>query len=153
MDKFEPKDANFEARARDSFARQGIMETLGARMTDVEEGLVRIEVDYHDGLSQQHGFFHAGVTATIADSAGGYAAQTLYPADVTVLTTEFKLNLLAPAHGERLVATGRVIKPGRTLTVTDMEVAAISNGKEKLCAKGLQTIIGVAGRPEKEAAG
>jgi len=153
MSQFEAKDPNFEARARESFARQGIMETLGARITDVEAGLVRIEVDYHEGLSQQHGFFHAGVTATIADSAGGYAAQTLYPADVTVLTTEFKLNLLAPAHGERLVATGRVIKPGRTLTVTDMEVAAIRDGEEKLCAKGLQTIIGVAGRPEKEAAG
>jgi uncharacterized protein (TIGR00369 family) len=153
MSSFEPKDADFEARARQSFARQGIMETLGARMTDVEAGMVRIEIDYRDGLSQQHGFFHAGVTATIADSAGGYAAQTLQRAEITVLTTEFKLNLLAPADGQRLVATGRVIKPGRTLTVTDIEVTVVKDGVEKLCAKGLQTIIGIAGRPEKDAAG
>jgi uncharacterized protein (TIGR00369 family) len=153
MSPFEPKDLDFEARARESFARQGIMHTLNARMMDVKPGLVRIEVDFHEGLSQQHGFFHAGVTSTLADSAGGYAAQTLYPAEVTVLTTEFKLNLLAPADGKRLIATGRVIKPGRTLTVTDMEVAVIKNGHERLCAKGLQTIIGVIGRPERETAG
>ena len=99
---FEPADPNWKAKVEESFDRQGIMETLGARLTRVAPGEVEIEVDHNSGLTQQHGFFHAGVTSTIADSAGGYAAYTLFPADSSVMTVEFKINLVSPAAGERL---------------------------------------------------
>ena len=117
------------------------MALIGAELTTVEPGLVVIELPYRDDLCQQHGFFHAGVTSTIADSAGGYAAFSLFPADASVLTTEFKINLLAPADGERLRAVGRVVKPGRTLTICDVEVFAVKHGGEKICAKLLQTLM------------
>ena len=145
---FTPANPDFAARTRDSFARQSIMELIGARLGRVEPGLVEILLPYREDLSQQHGFFHAGVTSTIADSAGGYAAFSLFPADASVLTTEFKINLLAPADGELLRAVGRVIKPGRTLTVCDVDVFAVKNGQAKPCAKLLQTLMCMAGRPD-----
>ena len=138
---FEPRDPNWEAKVRDSFARQGIMDTLGARLGRVQPGEVEIDVDYHEGLSQQHGFFHAGVTSTIVDSAGGYAGFTLFPAGSSILTVEFKINLLAPAHGERLIAIGKVVKPGRTLTICDGEVYVLRDGEHRLCAKMQQTLM------------
>jgi uncharacterized protein (TIGR00369 family) len=144
---------DFEARVRASFARQGIMTLIGAALARVEPGLVEITVPFRPDLTQQHGFFHAGVTSTIGDSAGGYAAFSLFPADASVLTTEFKINLLAPADGERLRAVGRVIKPGRTLTVCEVDVFAVKAGREKPCAKLLQTLICLAGRPDQPAAG
>ena len=147
MSAFDPADDGFEARVRGSFARQGIMDLIGARMTRVEPGLVEIELPFRQDLSQQHGFFHAGVTSTIADSAGGYAAYSLFPATASVLTVEYKVNLIAPADGERLVARGRVVKPGRSLTLCDLEVTAFKGGAGKLCAKGLQTIMQIDGRP------
>jgi uncharacterized protein (TIGR00369 family) len=139
--RFEPADADFAARVRASFARQQVMAFIGARMTKVEPGLVEIELPFRPELTQQHGFFHAGITSTIADSAGGYAGFTLFPADSSVLTVEYKMNLLAPADGERLVATGRVVKPGRNLTICELAVVAIKNGKETACAHGLQTLM------------
>ena len=148
MTGFTPADADFEARVRASFGRQKIMELLGAAITRVAPGEVEIELPFRDDLTQQHGFFHAGVTSTIADSAGGYAAYSLFPADASVLTTEFKINLLAPADGELLRATGRVIKPGRTLTVCDVDVFAVKNGQARACAKLLQTLMCMAGRPD-----
>jgi uncharacterized protein (TIGR00369 family) len=114
----------------------------------VEPGVVSIELPYRPDLTQQHGFFHAGVTSTIADSAGGYAGFTLFPADSSVLTVEYKVNLLAPADGERLEATGRVKKPGRTLTVCDLEVVAVKGDRRTVCAVGMQTLICLAGRPD-----
>lgn len=146
---FEPLDPDYETKVRDSFARQGIMETLGARLTRVAPGEAEIEVDHSPGLTQQHGYFHAGVTSTIADSAGGYAAFSLFPAETSVLTVEFKINLVAPAAGERLRAHGRVIKPGRTLTLCDVETYAVKGGKEKLCAKMQMTLMRLDGRPDK----
>jgi uncharacterized protein (TIGR00369 family) len=146
---FEPMDPNYETKVRESFARQGIMDTLGARVTRVAPGEVEIEIDHHAGLTQQHGFFHAGVTSTIADSAGGYAAYTLFPADASVMTVEFKINLVSPADGERLRAHGRVIKPGRTLTLCEVETYAVKDGKEKLCAKMQMTLMRLDGRPDK----
>ena len=107
----------FEARVRASFARQRVMETLGAVMTRVEPGSVEIVLPYRADLTQQHGFIHAGIAATILDSACGYAAFSLMPADVAVLTVEYKINLLRPAKGERLIARGRVVRSGKTLTV------------------------------------
>ena len=148
MTAFTPKDPDFEARVRDSFGRQAIMELIGARVTRVEPGLVEIELPYRADLTQQHGFFHAGVTSIIADSAGGYAAYSLFPADASVLTTEFKINLLAPADGELLRALGRVVKPGRTLTVCEAEVFAVKDGTAKPCARLLSTLMCLPGRPD-----
>ena len=145
---FTPQDPKFEARVRASFGRQGIMTLIGARLIRVEPGLVEIELPYRADLAQQHGFFHAGITSTIADTAGGYAAYSLMPADASVLTTEFKINLLAPADGELLRARGRVIKPGRTLTVCDVDVFAVKNGIATPCAKLLETLMCLEGRPD-----
>ncbi len=147
--RFTPADAGFAERVRASFARQRVMEFIGARMTTVEPGLVEIELPYRTELTQQHGFFHAGITGTIADSAGGYAGYTLFPADSSVFTVEYKMNLLAPADGERLVATGRVIRSGRTLTICELEVAAIKHGKSTSCAHGLQTLMCMHGRSDR----
>jgi uncharacterized protein (TIGR00369 family) len=120
-----PKDPEFEPRVRLSFARQKFMATCGARMVSVRPGEVVLEVDFRDDLTQQHGFLHAGVISSVADSACGYAALTLMPADHAVLSVEFKTNLLAPARGERFRATGRVVRAGRTLTVCTAEVVAV----------------------------
>ena len=148
MTDFKPANQDYEARVRLSFGRQGIMGLIGASLTRVEPGEVEIELPFRQDLSQQHGFFHAGVTSTIADSAGGYAAFSLFPAESAVLTVEYKVNLIAPANGERLTALGRVIRPGRTLTLCDLEVTAHKDGKAKLCAKGLQTIMRIDGRAD-----
>ncbi len=144
-----PRTADFAERVRDSFARQGIMSTLGAEITHIAPGEVDIAVDYAPSLTQQHGFFHAGVTATIADSAGGYASQTLVDADATVLTVEFKINLLAPADGDQMIARGRVIRPGRTLIITRADVVVVKAGVEKPCAAMQQTIMPMAGLTER----
>lgn len=145
----QPRDPAFAARVRDSFDRQGIMQLLGAAMTRIEPGLTTIELPYRADLTQQHGYFHAGVVATIADSAGGYAAYTLMPAGSSVLTVEYKINLLAPADGEHLVATGRVIRSGRTLTVCEVEVEVRKSGANTTCAWLLQTLMCLENRPDK----
>ncbi len=146
---FEAQDPDFEARVRESFARQGIMRLIGAELTRLAPGLATIELGHRPELTQQHGFFHAGMTATIADSAAGYAAYSLFPAGSSVLTVEFKINLIAPADGERLVATGRVKKPGRTLTICEFEVVALKRGQPTVCALGLETLICLAGKPDQ----
>jgi uncharacterized protein (TIGR00369 family) len=143
-----PSDPDYEARVRASFARQRAMAFIGAELARVEPGLVEIVLPYRAELTQQHGFFHGGIVSTIADSAGGYAAFTLFPADSSILTVEYKINLVAPADGERLVARGRVLKPGRTLTICELEVAAVKAGASKTCALGLQTLICLEGRPD-----
>jgi uncharacterized protein (TIGR00369 family) len=150
MPAFEPADPAFAARVRASFARQSIMTLIGAALTRVEPGLVEIKLPFRADLCQQHGFFHAGVTSTIADSAGGYAAYSLFPAKSSVLTTEYKINLLAPAAGEHLRAVGRVVKPGRTLTICDVEVFARKAGRDTLCAKLLQTLMTIHGKPDQK---
>ncbi|RMD62626.1 MAG: PaaI family thioesterase [Alphaproteobacteria bacterium] len=125
------------------------MGLIGARLTRIEPGLVEIAVPYRKDLSQQHGFFHAGVTGTIADSAGGYAAYTLFPEDSSVLTTEYKINLLAPADGRMLRALGRVVRSGRTLSVCEVDVfVERDDGTERLCARMLQTLITLHGRAD-----
>lgn len=149
MTAFTPADPTFAERTRDSFARQTVMALIGAELIRVEPGLVEIQLPYREDLCQQHGFFHAGITSTIADSAGGYAAFTLFPPEASVLTTEFKINLLAPAAGERLRALGRVVKPGRTLTICDVEVFAVKDGAERLCAKLLQTLMTMHGKADR----
>jgi len=150
-----PADPDFAARVRESFARQGFMALLGATITRVEPGLVEIEAPFRGDLTQQHGYFHAGVTSALADTAGGYAGYTLFPADSSVLTVEFKINLLAPAQGDRLSARGRVVKSGRTLTICALDVFALDGAGDAgdganrtLCASGQQTLICLHGRAD-----
>lgn len=143
-----PDDMHDEIRQRieASFAKQAFMTTLGARLVHVAAGEVEIELPVSAHLAQQHGFVHAGAVATIADSAAGYAALTMMPAGAGILTAEFKINLLSPAAGERLLAKGRVVKAGRTLTLAMAEVFAISGGVPKLCAMMTATCMVIAGR-------
>ena len=116
---FQPKDPRFAERVAQSFALQGAMQTLGARLQQVKPGAVDIVFDWAAALTQQHGFVHAGMLSTALDSACGYAAFSLMPPDASVLTIEFKTNLLAPARGDRFRVEGRVLKPGRTITVCE----------------------------------
>jgi uncharacterized protein (TIGR00369 family) len=146
---FEAPDPNYAARIRDSFHRQNFMTLLGATLSRIEPGHVEVTLPFRTELTQQHGFFHAGVTSAIADNAGGYAAYTLFAADSSVLTVEFKINLLAPAKGDRLCAIGQVIKGGRTLTVCDLKVLAIDNGEQILCASGQQTMFCLHGQSDR----
>lgn len=138
---FEPRNPDWELSVRASFARQKVMSLLGAEMGALTPGHCEIRLPYRDDLTQQNGYFHAGITGTIVDSAGGYAGYTLMPEGSDVLTVEFKLNLLAPADGEFLVAEGQVLKPGRNLVVTRGEVYAIKNGKAIHCATMQQTLM------------
>ena len=143
-----PKVANFEERVRASFDRQPFMQTIGASLARVAPGEVEIVMPVTPRLGQQHGFVHAGVVSALADTACGYAAFSLMPASAGVLTTEFKVNLLAPAAGERLVAVGRVVKPGRTLTVTQAEVFAETGSERRLVALLTATLMAVEGRDD-----
>jgi len=130
-----------ERLVRDSFDKQGLMRHLGAAMVDVRPGEVRIRLPFKPELTQQHGFFHAGGTSAIADTAGGYAGLTVFPPGSAVLTVEFKINLIAPAKGEALLAVGRVLKSGRTLTVCQLEVFAEQAQALVPVAVGQQTLI------------
>ena len=145
---FQPRDDAWDAKVRDSFRRQGIMGLIGAEMTELTPGHCRISLPFRPDLTQQHGFFHAGVVSTIVDSAGGYAGFSLMPAGSSVLTVEYKLNMLAPADGELLVAIGEVIKPGKNLVITRGDVYAIKNGKSTHCAAMQQTLMTMHDRPD-----
>jgi uncharacterized protein (TIGR00369 family) len=134
------------ARIRSSFSKQGLMTTLGARLEKVEPGFVEIALTPSPAVSQQHGFVHAGAVAAIADSAAGYAALSVMPAGTGVLTAEFKINLLAPAAGKRILARGRVVKAGRTLTLSQADVVAVTGGEEKLIAHLTATLMAIVGR-------
>lgn len=133
-----------ETRIRDSFARQAMMQTLGAELAQVGDGSVIITAPILPGSRQQHGVAHAALTFAIGDTAAGYAALTKMPADQEVMTAEIKINLLAPATGDHLRATGRVIKPGRRLAVVTAEVHAITDGVEKLVAILQGTMVPIA---------
>ena len=136
-----PKDAAYEARVRESFGRQTHMATLGATIVFIAPGEVHLALPFAPQFCQQHGFLHAGAIASVADSANGYAAYTLAPPETDVLAVEFKINLLAPAQGERFLACGRVLRPGRTLTVCQAEVFATGTTERVLIATMLSTII------------
>jgi len=138
---FQVRDPHYERRVRDSFDQQGLMRTLGARMTRVEPGRCTIELPFDDGLTQQDGFFHAGAIGAVADSAGGYSGWTLMPTGSRVLTVEYKLNMLAPGAGDVVIAKGAVVRAGRTLTVSKADVLVRADGEEKLCATLLQTLM------------
>ena len=141
MPAFTPPNPDYAARARDSFARQPAMAMIGASITALEPGFCEVMLPHRADLTQQHGFIHGGVTGMIADSASGYAGFTLMPADSSPLTAEYKINMLNPAHGEKLIARARVIKPGKTLVITQCDVFAVKDGRESLCATMLQTLM------------
>lgn len=141
----QPIDAAVQ-RVRDSFAQQGLMRHLGASLTVIEPGEVHIRMPYRSELTQQHGYFHAGATSAIADTAGGYAGLTLFPAGSTVLTVEFKVNLIAPAQGDYLEAVGKVVRSGRTLTICQLEVFGITDESRTSVAIGQQTLMRVGER-------
>jgi uncharacterized protein (TIGR00369 family) len=146
--RYEPQDPGYAERVRASFARQAAMATIGATLAGIAPGQVVIELPFQQALTQQHGFLHAGMVATALDSACGYAGSTLMPADAGVLTIEFKINLLAPAQGERFRMEGLVVKPGRTITVTEGRAWAIAGGREKLVATMGATLMAVTGREQ-----
>ncbi|MGA8112623.1 MAG: PaaI family thioesterase [Actinocatenispora sp.] len=145
----DPASPEVQARIRASFDRQGLMGHLGARIAHIAPGRVHIVLPYRPEITQQNGYIHAGATSAIADSAGGYAAYTLFPEDTSVLTVEYKINLLAPASGEHIEAVGTVLKPGRTLTVCRLEVFAVQGDERSLVATGQQTLIRVPARPDQ----
>ena len=147
MSPYSPADPGFRQRLNDSFGRQGVMQTLGARLELAEPGRVVIVMAHKPELTQQHGFLHAGIVATALDSACGYAAFTLMPADAAVLTIEFKVNLLAPARGPWFRIEGLVVKAGRTISVTEGKAWQHEpGGAEALCATMTATIMTVQGR-------
>jgi uncharacterized protein (TIGR00369 family) len=146
MRKFEARSPRFEERVRESFARQRLMQTIGARILRVTPGEVLIELPFRDDLTQQNGYIHAGAVASILDSACGYAAMSLMPEDSDVLSVEYKINLLSPARGEKLVAVGRVKRAGRNLTVCEGEVLAVTGDEEKLVAAMLATMMAMSER-------
>ena len=148
MKDFAATDPDFAERVRKSFDAQGIMDHIGATLTLIEPGVCEIELPYSDAVSQQYGFFHGGVIGTIADSAGGYAAFGLMDAEDGILTVEYKLNLMALADGDLLVARGRVLRAGRTLTVARAEVGVVKNGVEVACAAMQQTLMRIVSRAE-----
>lgn len=144
---FTPKDAEFDAKVRASFARQGAMGTLGATLASVQPGQVVIELPWAQGLTQQHGFLHAGMVAAALDSACGYAAFSLMPPEAAVLTIEYKINLLAPAKGQTFRMLGQVVKPGRTISVVDGRAYALDDGQQRLIATMSCTVMSVYDRP------
>ena len=146
---FELRDVEYQRRVRESFDRQGLMKHLGAELVSLEPGGAVIRVPFRGELTQQHGYFHAGVTGAVADSACGYAAYTLMAAEDSVLTVEYKMNLLAPADGEELVAKGRVVRSGKTLKVCMADVFARKGGVENHCATVLATIMCMAGKADR----
>ena len=135
---------DYERRCRDSFARQSIMQTFGATLTVPEPGLAVVEMPFHTGLLQHTGVLHAGVVATLADSAGGFAALSRLPAGSEVMAVEFKINYLAPGFGDRVWATGRCLKSGRTLCICAVEVHAADGDRIAHVAQMQQTIIRIA---------
>ncbi|MGQ0713541.1 MAG: PaaI family thioesterase [Gemmatimonadaceae bacterium] len=143
-----PPDADFERRVRDSFARQAYMGTLGAKLVRVVPGEVAVELPWRPELGQQHGVLHAGVVASIADSACGYAALSLMPKGAAVMSVEFKVNLLAPGRGDRFTAVGRVRRAGRTLTVCEGTVIAHDGGESREVAVMTATMIRLEGKSD-----
>jgi len=136
------KDPDFAGRVRASFARQQVMHTLAVEMVRIGPGEIELAMPYAPGFTQQHGFIHAGIISTVLDSACGYAAFSLMPAEAAVLTVEFKINLVAPAKGDRFTFSARVVKPGKTLTVCDGRAyASDRNGEQRLIATMTGTLM------------
>jgi uncharacterized protein (TIGR00369 family) len=153
MPDYIPLDESFERRVRSSFARQTLMETIEARLVKVLPGEVEIQIPFRADLAQQNGFMHAGIVTSIVDTACGYAALSLMPANVEVLTVEYKVNFVSPATGHTLIGRGKVIRPGRTLTVCAGDVVAAIDQGEKLVATMLATMMAIPDRADFANAG
>lgn len=145
----EPRFSGYEKKVRESFDRQQFMAHINAKLTEIKPGFCEIQVPYNEALTQQHGYFHAGVIGTIADNTAGYASFSLMEENSSILTAEFKINLLAPANGELLIGRANVIKSGKTLTICRSEVFIVSNGQEKLCAAAQATLIQLMNRADE----
>jgi uncharacterized protein (TIGR00369 family) len=141
-------DPTTDMRVRASFARQQFMHLLGAEITALDAGRCELRLPFRSELGQQHGFFHAGVIGTLADNAGGYAAFSCMPGDWSILTVEYKLNLVAPGRGDELRARAHVVKAGRSLTICRSDVFVVREGEETLCAICQQTVMGLAGKSD-----
>jgi uncharacterized protein (TIGR00369 family) len=144
MQTFKPLNPDFEDELRRGFSSQRVMQKIGAYLLSAEPGVVEIGLDFSEDLTQQHGYLHAGIVTAIVDSACGFAAYTLMPRESGVLTVEYKVNLLSPAKGEKFIATGRVIKPGKTLTVCAGDVVAVDGEEKKRIAIMQATMIRMA---------
>jgi uncharacterized protein (TIGR00369 family) len=146
---FEPRDPNWDAKVRESFDRQTFMKTIGARLTALSPGYCEVELPFRGDLCQQNGYLHGGLVTTIAANATGYAAFSLMPPNSSVLGTEYKINLLNPGAGERFVALGRVLKPGKVLSVVECDVEAVKGSERKTIAKMLATMMCMEGMPDE----
>ena len=144
--RFEPADDRYATRVRESLARQQAMSTIGVEMTDIAPGMVALAFNYREELTQQHGFIHAGILSTVLDSACGYAAYSLMPADAGILTVEFKVNLLSPARGDRFVARGTVIRSGRTVSVAAGDLFAEDPNGDRHVATMVATLMTITDR-------
>ena len=151
MPDFKPRDSDFARRVTDSFDRQTFMHHIGAELVAVSPGGCEIALPYRRELCQQHGFFHGGVVSTLADNVCGYAAFSLAGAEDSILTVEFKVNIVSPGRGECLLARGQVVKAGRTLTISEARVYSVVAGQETLCAVALETLMPLANRPDQAA--
>ena len=149
MNKFFPRDPNYARRVRSSFRRQQVMALIGAELIHLAPGRCEIRLPHKPELTQQHGYIHGGIIGTLGDTAAGYAAYTLMPHDSSVLTIEYKMNLMAPGDGEALIARGEVVRAGRTLVVARADVFAIKAGKETHCASLLQTLMTMHGKSDQ----
>ncbi|HUW39072.1 MAG TPA: PaaI family thioesterase [Rhodocyclaceae bacterium] len=147
--RFEARDPDWADKVRKSFARQGVMALLGAELAHLEPGRCEIRLPHRPELTQQHGYFHAGIISTVVDSAGGYAGFSLMPAGSSVLTVEYKLNLLAPGDGELLIAVGEVVKPGKNLVIARGDVYVQRAGVSTRCAIMQQTLMTMHGRDDQ----
>lgn len=141
---FVPKQGSYKDYVKKAFKDQGFMKFLGAELIKVEPGYCEIHIPFHDGLDQHHGYFHGGVIGSIADVAGGFAGYSLLPEGKAMLTVEYKLNIIAPGAGDYLKGVGKVVRAGKTLTVTEIEVFAVKEGLATKCASALQTLMAVA---------
>lgn len=150
--KFKVKNPNYKKEVTESFQRQNFMTFIGGRLADIQEGFCEIHLPYKKELTQQHGYFHAGIISTIADNAAGYAGYSLMEQGSTVLTVEFKLNLLSPGIGDQLIGVAKVLKHGKTLTICRSEVFTLKNGKKQLCAAAQSTIMELRNTQDKELA-
>jgi uncharacterized protein (TIGR00369 family) len=146
---FIPKDTDFVTKVKDSFARQKFMKLIKARLVKIEAGFCEIHVPFNLNITQQHSFFHAGIVGTIADNAAGYAAFSLMEKNSSILTVEYKLNLIAPADGELLIGKSHVLKYGKTLTICRSDVFIVKSGIEKLCAVSQSTLIELPNKSDK----
>ncbi|RKS55782.1 uncharacterized protein (TIGR00369 family) [Gillisia mitskevichiae] len=138
---FKPKTENYKQKVKNSFNSQKFMDFIGAKLMKIEPGFCEIHLPYNDNLTQQDGFFHAGIISTLADNAAGYAAFSLMEEAASVLAVEFKLNLISPGIGDLLIARANVLKTGRTLSVCRADVFVMKDGVEKLCAASQATLI------------